>query len=238
MPSTMKTNGIILKIKDTPGKDKLLHILTEIGPITAFITPKRSAGKKSYTFDLFTYGEIVLYQTDAGNYLVNSITPSEHFYSLREDIVKLSAAGYFSALALHASADEDIECNQLLLLLITSLNKLLSGADVKKVKPAFEFKITQMLGFTPCLEADKKSLTYYFDFDDGRLYSSYTEKCVQVSRAAILCIYKILSSDTEKVFDFTVDENDTDTLYNIAQRYLIYHTEREFDSLNFLNGVI
>ena len=31
MASTLKTKGIILKMKDTPGKDKLLYILTEKG---------------------------------------------------------------------------------------------------------------------------------------------------------------------------------------------------------------
>ncbi len=238
MSSTTKTKGIILKIKDTPGKDKLLFLLTETGLVTAFITPKRNAGKKSYTFDIFTYGEIVLYQTDSGNNLVNSITPIENFYSLREDIVTLSAAGYFASLSLHAAADEDINSHVLFLLLLHSLEKLVSGIEVKFLKPAYEFKIVQLLGFTPCLEADRKANLYYFDFDDGRLYADPFNSGVPVSRTLVYCIYQIINSDCEKVFDFTPPDDENEAFYSIAQQYLIYHIERDFDSLKFLNGVI
>ena len=59
MASTSKIKGVILKITDTPGKDKLITVLTSGGILKAFMTPKRTAGKKSHTVDLFTYGEIV-----------------------------------------------------------------------------------------------------------------------------------------------------------------------------------
>lgn len=238
MPTTVKTNGIIIRIKDTPGKDKLLTLLTETGLVTAFITPKRNAGKKSYTFDLFTYGEIVLYKTDSGNYLVNSITPTEVFYSLREDIVRLSAASYLANLAVHAAADEETDSGQLLSFLLSAVSRLSKGGNVKKIKPVFELKITQALGFSPCLEADRKSLSYYFDIDDGRLYASDSSKGVLVSRDLILCIYKILNAEAEKAFEFTVSDEEIDLLYAVTQQYLLYHLERSFDSLEFLNGVL
>lgn len=238
MPTTVKTNGIIIRIKDTPGKDKLLTLLTETGLVTAFITPKRNAGKKSYTFDLFSYGEIVLYKTDSGNFLVNSITPSETFYSLRENITSLAAASYFATLAIHIAEDDDINKKQLLSFLLSAINKLAKGGDVKKIKPVFEFKITQLSGFSPCLEADEKSMTYYFDMDDGRLYASDSSKGFRVSRSIILCIYRILNADFDGVFDITVSDEEVDVLYSISQQYLLYHLERSFDSLEFLNGVI
>ena len=99
MPTTIKIKGIILKISDTPGKDKLLHILTDSSFITAFVTPKRSAGKKNYTFDLFTYGEFVLYVTGSGNYLVNSITPQNGFYGLRPASAGLIFGAMFTVFA-------------------------------------------------------------------------------------------------------------------------------------------
>lgn len=235
MPTTEKTKGIILKISDTPGKDKLLHILTESGLFTAFITPKRSAGKKSYTFDLFTLGEFILYKTDSGNYLVNSITPQEYFYNLRNDIVKLSAAGYFASLVRHVASYGDIDYKLVFDIFIGSLKALANGADVKAIKPVYEIKMVQLLGFTPCLEADRKSSTYFFDPEDGRLYAEAVRGGIAIPRSVALSIYKIINSPADTLFD--VCEAD-DKLYNTAQQYLLYHTEREFDTLRFLNGVI
>lgn len=237
MATTIKIKGIILKISDTPGKDKLLHILTDSSFITAFMTPKRSAGKKSYTVDLFTYGEFVLYITDGGNSLVNSITPIETFYGLRNDIVSLSGAGYFSELAKYVSADADCDFSLLLQLLLEALRLLSDGADIKAVKPVFELKCAQLLGFTPCLEAEKKSGTYYFGLEDGRLYASGEHGGIMMPRSAVYNIYKVLSSDPQKAFSCMSDGVD-EIVYSAAQQYIIYHTERDFSSLRFLNGVV
>jgi len=237
MSKTIKIHGIILKISDTPGKDKLLHILTENGFITAFSTPKRNAGKKSYTYDLFTNAEIMLYQTDKGNYLVNSITPIEHFYNLREDITTLAAAGYFASLARHASVDADMDFKTLYNLIVNALFALSNGQAVKTVKPEFEIKIVQLMGFTPCLEADKKSSTYYFDPDDGRLYANEVTAGIYIPREVALSIYKIITSSVEELF-LNKENEYTNILYSTAERYLLYHTEQDFDALNFLNGVI
>lgn len=238
MPLTFKTKGIILKINDTPSKDKLVYILCSDGLIKAFMTPKRSAGKKSYTVDIFSYGEIVLYQTDSGNYLVNSITPEEFFYGIRNDIASLYAAGYFAALSIHISQDADSDSVQLLKLLYKSLMLLSSDQNVKKIKSAFEIKAVQLLGFTPCLEADKKSVEYYFDLDDGRLYHQHKQNCIYVPRSVVAVMYNIINSDALDVFDFELSEQEIDIFYNISQQYIIYHTERNFDTLNYLNGVI
>lgn len=237
MPTNLKIKGIILKIVDTPGKDKLLYILTENGLFNAFITPKRNAGKKSYIFDLFTLGEFVLYTTDKGNNLVNMITPEESFYYLREDLVKLSAAGYFASLAIHACADAETDFAALYLLTVSALKTLSLDCNVKVIKPIFEMKLIQLLGFTPCLEADKKSNTYYFDLSDGRLYVQYFNGGIKVEREVVLAIYNILINPIDKVFSLPKCRQ-ADLLYYTVQNYVLYHLERDFDSLKFLNGVI
>lgn len=238
MSTTIKKNGIILKISDTPGKDKLLQILTGDGIVSAFMTPKRSGGKKSFIFDVFTFGEFIIYVTDKGNSLVNSVNPFECFYGLRDDIVTLSAAAYFSELVRYAATDCDCDFQSLLALFLKALRLLSDGAGVKSVKPVFEFKIAQMLGFAPCLEAEEKSAKYYFDIDDGRLYINEVKNGFPLSRNAVYLIYKILNSDTETAFSYMHDNNELDAVFSIAEQYILYHTEREFSSLKFLNGVI
>lgn len=238
MAATIKKNGIILKISDTPGKDKALQILTGDGIISAFMTPKRTGGKKSYIMDTFTYGEFVIYVTDKGNNLVNSVNPFESFYNLRDDIVKLSAAAYFSELIRYAATDCSCDYKGLEELMLEALRLLSDGVPLISVKPVFELKIAQLLGFEPCLEAEKKSERYYFDLEDGRLYINEVRSGFLMSRSAVYLIYKMLNCDTKKAFSMMKEHTEKDTVYSVAEQYIIYHTERDFKSLRFLNGVI
>ena len=233
MASTLKTKGIILKIKDTPGKDKLLFILTEKGILKGFMTPKKSAGKKSFTFDLFTLAEVVYFKTDSGNNLINSIIPEEYYYGIREDITRFYAAGYFASLALYTAESEDTDLVFLFNLLKTSFEKISAGDSIYKVKPVFELSITKLLGISPCLEAERKGNEYYFSMADGRLYLSPVPNSVYVLRSTVMLVYKILTSNV--LFpEFEPDNN----LYLLCEQYLLFQTERSFDTLKYLNGVI
>ncbi len=236
MAKTVKIKGIILKIADTPGKDKLLRILSSTGLISAFMTFKKSAGKKSFTVDIFSYGEFVLFETDKGNYLVNSFVPEEYFFKLRNDISTLSAAAYFSSLIINYSAEPDLDYEQLLELFLCALSKLSAGASIYCVKPVFELKLCQLIGIEPCLEAEKKAHNYYFDLNDGRLYVSDVRGGVYVSRQSVLIAYRILHSNSCKAYDCVSDIDEH--LYILSEKYLLYHAERSFDSLEFLKGVL
>ena len=238
MPSTVKTKGIILRIKDTPGKDKLVYILTPAGLVKAFMTPKRNAGKKSYAIDLFTCGEVIMFVTDSGNYLVNSITPEQNFYKLREEMSTLYGASYFASLSIFVSEDIDTDTEFLYNLLIYALQSLCDGEDIKKIKTAFEFKISMLIGMTPCLEAQTKANAYYFALEDGRLHLADGPDRIYMPRPAVMCIYKMLQADCKSVFELEFPTEYVDLLYAAAERYIIYHTERNFDALRILNGVI
>ena len=170
MSETIKTKGIILKISDTPGKDKLIRMLTSSGVISAFMTFKKNAGKKSYIIDIFTYAEFILFKTDSGNYLVNSATPIEHFYSLRNDVVKIACAGYFSSLIINSASSPDADHTYIFSLMYDSLMFLSKESYIKFIKAVFELKLSAIIGVEPCLVADLKSHEYYFDLEDMSLY--------------------------------------------------------------------
>ena len=236
MATTLKTKGIVLKIKDTPGKDKLVYILTNEGLLKAFMTPKKMAGKKSFAVDLFAYGEVVYYVTDSGNNLVNSIVPDEFFFGIREDIARLYTAGYFANLAIHTQSDADTDSETLLELVLESFKRLSNGENIKIIKPVFELVISRLLGISPCLEAETKGREYYFSMEDGRLFINPKPNTFFVSRTVILTIYKILNSEIQFAFDAVCEQSDM--LYQLCEMYIAYQTERDFEQLKFLNGVI
>lgn len=237
MPSIKKLNGIILKIGDTPGKDKLLHVLTRSGFITAFAAPKRNAGKKNFTYDIFNYCEFVLYETGGGNYLVNSVTPVEYFYPLRQDMKRFACAGYLAQLAKYVSGDAYCDFETLTDTFLSALSLLADGADVQMIKAVFELTAAKLLGFTPCLEAERKSDVYRFALDDGRLYDHDVESSVTLPRGAVLVIYKILNADGPSAFEVSLGDY-KDAVCSAAQQYILYHAERGFSALDFLNGVL
>ena len=236
MATTIKTMGLILKMSDTPSKDKLLKILTPSGLISAFMKIKRTAGKTSYIADLFTYGEFVLFNTDKGNYLVNSFTPEEHFYSIREDITRFAAAGYFCSFANVYSEQPDINYSDALKLMLASLYSLTSDKDVKTIKSIFELKSCQLLGVEPCLEAEQKAVEYHFDLQDGRLYNYEIKNGYYVTRQAVLSMYNVLRASVETAFDMEFYQ--PEYIYSITENYLLYQIEKVPDSLEFLKGVL
>lgn len=236
MAQTSRIKGIILKITDTPGKDKLLHVLTEQGIVRAFMTPKKNAGKKSYTVDLFSYCEIVIFTTDGGNNLVNSVVPEEYFYKIREDIARLYAAGYFASLALYTAQDAETDTSSLMELVYESFMKLSDGVPVNDIKPVFEFVVARLLGITPCLEAEQKSTAYYFSIDDGRLYLSHVPNSVYVTRKVVMSVYKVINSTVKQALE--VKSEDVESFYKLAEQYILYHTDHNFENLKYLNGVI
>ena len=236
MSETIKTNGIILKIKDTPGKDKLVIILTQAGVISAFMAVKRNAGKKNYIVDIFTYAEFVLFKTDRGNFLVNSATPIECFYSLRNDVAKIACAGYFSSLIINSASSPDADHSYILSLLYDSLRSLSEADDVRFTKSVFELKMSVIIGVEPCLVADKKAHEYYFDMEDGHLHLNQVRNSVKVKRDTIVLVYKILKESHTETFLHSV--TDADELYYVTECYIMYHTEGSVGALEFLKGVI
>jgi len=236
MSETIKTKGIILKIKDTPGKDKLVIILTQTGVISAFMTVKRNAGKKNYIVDIFTYAEFILFKTDRGNFLVNSATPIEYFYPLRNDVAKIACAGYFSSLIINSASSPDADHTYILSLLHDSLQFLSEQNDVRFAKSVFELKMSMIIGVEPCLIADKKAHEYFFDMEDGRLHINQVRNSVRVKRDTIVLVYKILKDSHTEAFLHAVA--DADELYYVTENYIMYHTEGSVGALEFLKGVI
>ncbi len=235
MSETIKTKGIILKISDTPGKDKLIRMLTGSGVISAFMTIKKNAGKKSYIVDIFTYAEFVLFKTDSGNYLVNSATPIEHFYSLRNDVGKIACAGYFSSLIINSASSPDADHTYILSLMHDSLMFLSKENNIKFIKAVFELKLSAVIGVEPCLIADVKAHEYYFNLEDGRLHINQVRNGILVQRTTVLSVYNILHKKHTEVFLHPVDD---EGLYYLAEHYIMYHTEGSVGALEFFRGVI
>ena len=235
----IKTKGLVLKINDTAASDKLLILLCEnIGRINVFFKGFKSNGKKGSVPDLFCYGEFVLFLSQNSNYTLESFTPIEPFYNIREDILSLSAAAYFSNVLMYVTASDSEYTNLYLSLGLNSLFLLTRKDDILKIKSAFELKIMQYLGFCPSLEGKTGENKTYFCIEDGSIHPNIINNSLLITPSALKAVIHILEKKPNKIFSFNIDKSDMKNLYQISQNYFIYHIERNFNSLDMLNKLL
>ena len=171
-----------------------------------------------------------------GGFVAEDVTGPQTFSEIREDIARLYAAGYFASLALYTAQDAETDTSLLMELVYESFMKLSDGVPVNDIKPVFEFVVARLLGITPCLEAEQKSTAYYFSIDDGRLYLSPVPNSVYVTRKVVMSVYKVITSTVKQALE--VKSEDVESFYKLAEQYILYHTDHNFENLKYLNGVI
>lgn len=236
----IKTTGVILKISETAPGNRLLFLLTpEYGRLQAFENFRR--GAKGGAADLFAYGEFVLYKSK-DSYNINSFTPLESFFPLREDMRAFALANYLAQLALYATQDETVFFPSLLPMMLNSLHLLCKeDKPYDKVKTVFEWKVAESGGFLPTLQlcdhADFENPTF-FSVTEGGIFC---DECAggalfyPVSVGMVQAISHIFSSDIPKAFSFRLPEDRMAALAKISEAYLLYHSGRDFSALDFYN---
>ncbi len=236
----IKTTGVILKISETAPGNRLLFLLTpEYGRLQAFENFRR--GAKGGAADLFAYGEFVLYKSK-DSYNINSFTPLETFFPLRQDMRAFALANYLAQLALYASQDETLYLPALCPMFLNALHLLCrEDKPYDKVKTVFEWKVAESGGFLPTLK-----LCDHADFSAPVLFSVteggiYCDECADgtlfypVSLGMVQAIGHILSADISKLFSFRLPDDRMAALAKISEAYLLYHSGREFSALGFYN---
>ena len=141
------TNGIVIKERPIGEKDKVITVLTkDLGVIEAIARGVRNTKSKLLSgVSLFTYSEFEFYEGKNYTY-INSAEEKTSFYSISDDIEKMSLCFYFSELVITMNPGEE-ESNDFLRLFLNSLY-LLSNNERDKglVKAVFELKTAEYCG--------------------------------------------------------------------------------------------
>lgn len=243
----VKLKGVILKISETVHDNRLLFVLTqERGRIQIFDNRYRTGSKKGNTVDLCTYCEFVVYESN-GKYTLNSVEVIERFYQMRKSIEATTLAGYLSQLCLFATQDGNIVHDELPSLMLNSLYLLAKDAALHpKVKAVFEWKIIQILGFTPSLE-----MCTHASFDgrvlmsteDGGLYcpdcipAAHNAPAFEVQASEVKAIGYILEQPPAKAFSFKISDASMLAIGHIAEEYLKYQCSQTFSALELYKTI-
>ena len=250
--------GLVLRTVDIKESDRLITIFTEEeGTLTAVARGSRSLKSRKMSSTMqFCYSSFVLY-SQGDKYWVREADLIESFYEIRNTIEGLALANYIAEVLSDvtvAEADRD-----LLRLSLNSLYAIGSGKyPIAQIKAAFEIRAASILGFMPdvlsCHICDGKQGDFFFDIMGGTVECADCRSRLAESGAEhpdpheshILCILSegakaalgyCIFSPLERLFSFSISDEDMRLFTRAAEEYLVNQLGHSFRTLAFYNEV-
>ena len=242
-----KVDGLILKEQTINENDKLITVLTRTnGIIRCFVkNAKLLKGRLCTATQSLSYSDLMIYHTKE-RYIIDEAEPIELFYNLRLDLEKFALAEYFCEIFLHM-IPEGTDSKEFLSLILNSLYVLSRGTKPDlMVKAVFEMRFLALAGYMPNLVCCDKCSCYeadmmYFLHSEGKLlcgkcYSGEQESTA-LSRGALTALRTSVFADSKKIFSFSVSENSLMQFADCSEKYMLLHTERNMNALDFYKMV-
>ncbi len=247
------TKGVVIRARSV-GDDRLLTLLTDdYGVISASAKgANKPRSRLASSTELFCYSRFTLFRYRDYN-TVDSADVDTSFFSLRKDLAALGLASYIAELCCELAPQEE-EAKEYLRLLLNTLYMLSAKKrTVWFLKPLFELRLLTMAGFMPDLTACAECGE--FKAPEGAWFSAETgdflcadcrkkvpieeqdPKSVYVAPAVLASMRHIIYSEFEKLFSFTLPETSLYELNTVSERYLKYHLQRDYRSLDFFYSV-
>ncbi len=241
------TNALVLREVRYKEADRILTLLTSTeGKVSVKARGAlRKGSRMSAATQQLTYSELTLFG-NRGKWTVNEAVIKEPFNGLREDIENFALGCYFAE-CLESLSVEDQPDAALLQLGLNSLyalsNKLYSP---EQIKAAFELRLMCIAGYEPELkscpacgstEPEQPILKLSGGYvccrrcDDGK--GEYARLCQDSLRA----LRYIASAPAKQLFSFRLSDEALLRLGSAAERYLLTHTERQFQTLNYWKNI-
>ena len=239
--------GIVLRGTDTRESDRILTVLTAAGKLRVIAKRARSRQSRvSAAVQLLAYSELTV--TEGGEfYFLMEASTIELFEGVRRDIELLSLASYFAELA-EAVSLEDMECEDLLRLLLNALYALGTlRKPQEQVKAAFELKLMALTGFEPLAECcavcgRPEPEEPVLDIRGGlvrcrRCGTDPNGFAMPLTPAALAALRYILYGDEKRLYSFRLGQEDLQCLRDASEAYLHAMLERGFRTLDFYKSL-
>lgn len=239
------TKGLVIREQTVNESDKLVTLLTEdFGIVKAFVRRAKAVkNQNASSTSMFVYGEFSLYRTKEA-YIIDHATPIEVFFDLRQDIETLTLAQYFAQLG-YFLWSEDQPAPELLRLILNALHLLCKGnKEHKMLKAIVELRAMSLAGYMPNLVACYRCGAYeseimYFDLEEACIYCEdcYRNNAITAPLGVITAMRYICLVDIQKVFSFSLGEENLDILCNICEKYLLSRIDSKLTTLEFYKAL-
>lgn len=238
----IRTKGVIIKQHDYGEGHRMLSIFAEgMGIIKAVsYGAKKVKSGKAASSQFLCFGEFEL--SGGGDIMtLKSVDVSDSFFPITEDIEKLALCSYFADITYAMLG----ECNADDRLLRVFLNIIYALAyrdeNIMKIKSVYELKLMSIEGYEPrtdCCGVCGKAAAA-FDLSRGCTVcrDCLGRDCLTLSEGVYKAIRYIVGSEDRKMLSFTGNDELYSLLGELSERYLLMHTDRKFDSLDYFKSI-
>lgn len=243
------TTGLVLRVTETKESDKILTVLTpDMGKIPLIARgARRKNSRIAAASQLLAYSELTLYKR--GNwYMLDEASTLELFDGVRQDIVLLSLASYFTELA-EAVCAEETASPEILSLLLNALYALCyTDKPPRIVKAAFQFRLMALAGFEPLAEGC--ALCGREDVDApmldvlgglvtcGGCKSHDAPLRLPLTAGGLAALRHVLTADTKRLYSFTLEEGALAALDHAGEAFITTQLERSFRTLDYYKSLL
>ena len=237
---TEKTKGIIIKQSDFGEGHRMLWIFTDKYGIVKAVahgaekTKSKSSASTQFLalsdFEFFDGGEV---------WNIKSITPSDTFWPLQEDIKKLALCTYFADLIYYCLDLRNPDENILRLFLNTLYACAYKNTPPEILKLIFEIKLMYFSGLLPlpseCSACSGEEKPEYFNKKSGEVLCKNCAgaNSVHLTEDEYKVLYFGVFSDMKKMFSYILPEAAVKTLGNTIEEYVETALDRKVKSLEY-----
>lgn len=241
--------GIIVGKRAIGENNCFIDILTdEYGVIEATAHGIRKiTSKNAGACGLFAYSKFCLAKNGL-KYTLNSAEPKFSFHGISSDLEALSLAAYFAEIIKTTTAPEQEAVGFLRLMAISLYEIEKRNIALSQIKAVFELRIASMLGFAPDLRACRSCICYehermLFDMSNSTIICAdcageNAEQYALLQPSLLYSMRFIIYSPVEKIYHFNMKGNLLSQLEQFSEKYLLYHLDREFRSLDYYKSII
>ena len=242
--NTFKARGLVIKQTEFKEANRILTIFThEYGIIQACAYGAKSIrSKNSASTQFLAYGDYVLYKGSGSMMNIQSSETAESFFSVQEDVVKLSLCVYMCDLTYSLISTNVPE--PLTLSLLLNCIYALSQRDIpiEAVKAVFELKATAYSGYMPnmdCCVCGSVDDICAFSCSKGGIVCPDCRSTadIPINSGVYHALKYIFEAEPKKMFSFSASQSVIETICEIAERYAVYHTEKRLSSLDYFRKI-
>lgn len=244
------TDGLIIKENNVGESDRVVVVLTrDHGLISAFVTGARKPkSKNAASTALLSFSSFAITKTKE-TYRITEAEANEVFFNIRTDIEKLSLAQYICELC-QVLVPYEVESEDFLRLALNSLHFISnSSLDLYLIKAITELRMMTVAGFMPDLTSCREcgsdtDFPLFLHLSGGELVCSRCKATMQNSgdfveldKTTFAAMRHIIYSPFEKIYKFSVPEDNSRYLSFVTEGYLLSQTAHRFKTLDFFHSL-
>ncbi len=236
----VKTTGVVLRTANGKNSSLVLTVLSpDMGKITIWARGVRSHKNPMHSAcALLSYSEFILLP-GREMYTLTGASSLRSFYHIREDVVRLSYAVYFTELA-GLLSNEGTEAEDAVRLLLNVLHYLEQNLkDPVDLKVLYELRLMCVSGFAPHLSACLSCGAFapsVFSPEAGGLLCTSCSHLPPLSKNALVLLRGYGEKSLKTALD-TAGGHAAEELEPYMERFVRHHTELVPRSLEYLHRI-